>query len=98
MIKSPLDGPREWTIVELQGYFEARDATVQLSEQDIGPIARKGDGKSVTLTVGNQRLDGKLVDVPQPLAVMSKSTRAGSPSQDLMSDEASDRVDGGLVV
>jgi hypothetical protein len=36
--------------------------------------------KSVHLVIGNQRLDGKVVDLKEPLAVMSKVSP--SPSQD----------------
>ncbi len=93
LVKSPLDGPREWTIVELQGYFEARDASVQLAEQEIGPISgKKGDKKNVILTVGNQRLDGKLMDMPQPLGVMSKISRPRPQEEDAMSDPINDGV------
>jgi len=48
-----------------------------LSGLPLGELARKGE-KGVTLTVGNQRLDGKIVECKQPIAVMSRQDGGGN--------------------
>ncbi len=71
LIKTGLDGLKEWTMMELQGSLEARDVTVNVDGLPLGDLAKKGE-KAVTLTIGNQRMDGKLVDIKQPLTIMKR--------------------------
>eukprot|EP00802_Teleaulax_amphioxeia_P030815 Tamp_33619.p2 GENE.Tamp_33619~~Tamp_33619.p2 ORF type:complete len:181 (+),score=57.05 Tamp_33619:27-545(+) len=82
MVRTALDGPKEWSIIELQGEFETRDPALKtLNGLEIGNLVCKAGSKSVHLVIGNQRLDGKVVDLKEPLAVMSKVT-PGPPAQD----------------
>eukprot|EP00960_Hanusia_phi_P001583 45811-Hanusia_phi.AAC.1 len=72
LVKTPSDGPKEWTMIEMQGMLVARDSSDCLDGLDIGNLQmRKGD-KNVSLVIGNQRLEGKIVDLSNPLAVMLK--------------------------
>jgi hypothetical protein len=52
------------------------NARCEFSGLPLGELARKGE-KGVTLTVGNQRLDGKIVECKQPIAVMSRQDGGG---------------------
>ena len=72
LVKSPSDGPKEWTMIEMQGMLQARDSSDSLDGLDIGNLQMKKGDKNVSLTVGNQRLEGKIVDLSSPLAVMLK--------------------------
>uniref|UniRef100_A0A7S1MTE7 Chromosome transmission fidelity protein 8 n=1 Tax=Hemiselmis andersenii TaxID=464988 RepID=A0A7S1MTE7_HEMAN len=76
LIKVAEDGPKEWTAIELQGLMEPREGE-SLGGLPLGELARKGD-KGVSLTVGNQRLDGKVVELGEPLAVMEKRQGEGA--------------------
>lgn len=75
LVKLARDGPMDWTAIELQGFMEARNGTT-VNGLPVGDLARKGE-KGVTLTVGNQRLDGKIVECKQPIAVMSRIEGSG---------------------
>jgi hypothetical protein len=71
LIKTSMDGLKEWTMMELQGILEARDVTISVDSLPLGDLAKKGE-KGVTLTIGNQRMDGKLVDLKQPFTIMKR--------------------------
>lgn len=75
-MKCAEDGPRDWTIVELQGVLEARDPSQCIDSMVLGNVQRKGQ-KGVILTVGNQRMDGKVVELKQPLAIMERKGKDG---------------------
>ena len=41
-VRTALDGPKEWTILEMQGEFEAREAGQELNNLEIGTLTCKG--------------------------------------------------------
>ena len=91
MVRTALDGPREWSMLEFQGVMEMREEGAEVDGATIGEITCKEDKKHVTLLVGNQRLDGKVTELKQPFAVMSKRRLAPpAGNDDGMEDQAED--------
>ncbi|KAJ1482308.1 Ctf8-domain-containing protein [Baffinella frigidus] len=72
MVRTVLDGPREWSMIEFQGVMEMREEGGVVDGSTIGEMTCKEDKKHVSLLIGNQRLDGKVHDLKQPFAVMAK--------------------------
>ena len=53
-----------------------REGLSSLDGLTLGTLVRKGE-RGAILTIGNQRLDGKVVELKQPLAVMNRNNVGG---------------------
>lgn len=72
LIRMEGDGPKDWTMLDFQGAIVTREEGCSLDGMDLGHLARKGE-RGAILTIGNQRLDGKIVELKQPLAIMKRN-------------------------
>ncbi|ORZ38215.1 chromosome transmission fidelity protein 8 [Catenaria anguillulae PL171] len=70
------DKPHELVVIELQGSLECDDGV--FSGQHLGKFtyANSSDSGNPELIIGNHRLEGKLVKMSKPFAVLEKTQRA----------------------
>jgi len=87
MVRTALDGPREWSMMEFQGVMEMREEGAVVDGRTIGEMTCKEDKKHVSLLIGNQRLDGKVTELKQPLAVMAKRRLPPAEGEEAMDEE-----------
>ena len=89
LIRMDGDGPKDWTMLDFQGAIVPREEGCSLDGQSLGHLARKGE-RGAILTIGNQRLDGKIVELKQPLAIMKRSSsRNKDVCEEMETDAAS---------
>ena len=73
-VRTALDGPKEWTILEMQGEFEAREAGQELNNLEIGTLTCKGAGpRTPRSRIGtNRSLPGMLPPTRCPPCVSAR--------------------------
>ena len=64
---------KEWIIIELQGKITSR--TNNYENESIGPLIIEND--IAKLTIGNHSLEGKIIVLKKPLAVIKKGNQDG---------------------
>ncbi|KAJ9591176.1 hypothetical protein L9F63_027319 [Diploptera punctata] len=86
IVKLPDDATvGEWAIVELQGDLESRDNS-NIYEQFIGDLHYTNKGKPL-LIIGHHILQGEVVTMDKPLAVLEHKDIAASENEDEKSVE-----------
>jgi len=63
--------PPEWTLLELQGGLTPTVSQSALTSLNIGKIVNV-EGETHTLTIGKHQLEGRLVSIKKPFAVLKK--------------------------
>jgi chromosome transmission fidelity protein 8 len=74
LVKIRIDGNSEdeWSVIELQGHVNTRDAALTLDSLPLGVLDIAPDNaKEFTLVVGSTALVGKVVRLEKPLAVLA---------------------------
>ncbi|KAI0342678.1 hypothetical protein BDW22DRAFT_1357137 [Trametopsis cervina] len=72
-------GADEVVLIELQGSLEVEGES---GDQLVGKLDLETDPKKPTLLIGHHLLEGKLVNLAKPLAVMHKTSTAPSESSE----------------
>ncbi|KAF8643238.1 hypothetical protein AX16_009127 [Volvariella volvacea WC 439] len=81
----------EIVLIELQGALEFDEPTPSDRDgQFIGILNIDEAGKKPTLTIGPHLLEGKVVSLPKPLAVLHRTSRPSVPQQDYSYDDGDD--------
>merc|ERR1711990_211507 len=70
--------PQEWTIVEMQGALETRVDTRR--DLEIGTLSM--NGKTPIMVIGNRRLEGEVVPLAKPFAVLEPDAETDAASKD----------------
>ncbi|EKM58527.1 uncharacterized protein PHACADRAFT_140527 [Phanerochaete carnosa HHB-10118-sp] len=76
-------GTDEVVLVELQGELDVEGDT---GGQFVGKLTIDNDTKKSTLLIGHHLLEGKLVNLNKPLAVMHRQPRPEDADQDIDAD------------
>ena len=67
----PGNTDKHWIILELQGFIEVEPNSFE-SEVSLGNLQINKDNGNAHLTIGNHLLEGKLVKLQKPFAIMEK--------------------------
>ena len=77
-------------MLDFQGTLLPREEIHSLDGLTLGTVMRKGE-RGVILTSGNQRLDGKITELKQPLAVMKRTNNHRKHTEnDMLTDRSSE--------
>ncbi|KAI0365468.1 hypothetical protein BV20DRAFT_973158 [Pilatotrama ljubarskyi] len=89
-------GSEELVLIELQG---ALDVEGNKDSQLVGKLRVDPATKKPTLLIGHHLLEGKLVNLSKPLAVLHRNDhdRTGSPAEETMALDDAPRAEGGTA-
>ncbi|KAI0640642.1 Ctf8-domain-containing protein [Trametes meyenii] len=80
-------GTDELVLIELQGALEVEGSK---DSQLVGKLRVDPETKKPTLLIGHHLLEGKLVNLPKPLAVLHRNDHIPSLSEDVMTIDNND--------
>ena len=70
----------EWTLLDLQGGLSPAERQAALAGLNLGTVVTVGQAH--TLTIGKHRLEGKLVPIKKPFAVLQKRCSPGETGEE----------------
>mmetsp|Transcript_13351 Transcript_13351/g.18242 ORF Transcript_13351/g.18242 Transcript_13351/m.18242 type:complete len:137 (+) Transcript_13351:168-578(+) len=71
----------EWAMLEFQGEIEPQDSNVLLNNLDVGTLCKVSE-KKIKLTCGYHEVEGSLVDLKKPIAILKKRLKQNAEALD----------------